>query len=71
MMTRRQEDGWIEWGGGDCPVAAGATVQLRMRLTPDVVDETSSPEDMRWTHNKSAWLFGGGDITAYRVVGDA
>jgi hypothetical protein len=31
MGDRRDEDGWIEWAGGEMPVANGALVDVRHR----------------------------------------
>lgn len=59
--------GWIEWGGGDCPVESEALVVIKCwheKLWPDFVKcAPSKAGALRWQH---AGL--GGDIIAYRVV---
>jgi hypothetical protein len=58
---RESEEGWIEWGGGACPVPARSRVAVRLRsgATHDAV----FAEDMFWSHTG-----GRGDIVAYRVI---
>jgi hypothetical protein len=53
-------DGWIEWGGGECPVAADALVEVRVR---DGCTGTTKALAMFWCHHD-----GPGDIVAYRLV---
>jgi len=55
-------DGWIEWNGGECPVAEGVMVWIRFRDG----DECPVGDDDYWLD----WQHGGhdGDIIAYRVV---
>lgn len=59
--------GWIEWGGGDCPVEPEALVNIRCaheRLWPSSVKcRPSKAVALRWDH-----LGLGGDIIAYREV---
>lgn len=52
---------WIEWSGGECPVAPETVVEIRVR------DGNPYPTD---TADKFYWLHGqlGSDIIAYRVV---
>ena len=52
--------GWIEWGGGECPVEEGALVDVRFRDGDD--DRNIEAIDLLWNHeNWSA------DIIAYRL----
>lgn len=57
--------GWVEWGGGPCPVAGEALVEAKLR-------DGHSPEFCQpaavwsWTHH--GW---GSDIVKYRVVRSA
>ena len=55
-LAERQPDadGWIVWGGGECPLKDGVSYQLRYR------DGAVSPVDMWVTWRK--------DIVAYRIV---
>lgn len=55
-------NGWIEWNGGECPVAGGALVEYRTAL--ESVGKAFA-KDLRWTW---AYCGNGGDIIAYRVV---
>lgn len=53
-------DGWIEWGGGECPVEEGTLVDVRFRDGDD--DRNIEAIDLLWNHeNWSA------DIIAYRL----
>lgn len=67
IITREQyesalaakNDGWIEWGGGECPVPRGTLVDVRFRDGDD--DRNIEAIDLLWNHeNWSA------DIIAYR-----
>lgn len=60
---------WIEWNGGECPVSADTTIELKFRQTPHEIDVEEEPHSLRWMH--TTWpsgTKGGGDIIAYRVV---
>lgn len=67
IVTREQyesalaaSDGWIEWGGGECPVEEGTLVDVRFRDGDD--DMNIEAIDLLWNHeNWSA------DIIAYRL----
>lgn len=53
-------EGWIEWGGGECPVEEGTLVDVRFRDGDD--DRNIEAIDLLWNHeNWSA------DIIAYRL----
>lgn len=57
------DDDWIQWGGGDCPVSHDAMVIVRLR------DGTEYPAHPAKSYT---WdFFGLGDIVAYRVVEEA
>lgn len=57
------DDGWIEWGGGECPVGDKVSVNVRFRC--DDVDNTGSlASEWRWSHYNVPY-----DIIAYRIVG--
>jgi hypothetical protein len=57
-------DGWIEWHGGECPVAPGTLTEVKFRA--GYIDCDNSPEFWRWSHINDH-----GDIIAYRVVKEA
>jgi hypothetical protein len=54
---------WIEWGGGECPVSDGATVEVEFRSG---VKSTGVFADEFWSKRNLS-----GDIVAYRVVSEA
>lgn len=58
--TQLGEDGWVAWGGGDCPVDGDAEVQVRFRSG---AYHRGAALGFEWEHH-NAWL----DVTAYRVV---
>lgn len=54
-------DGWIEWRGGECPIAhPRQEVEYLTRLGNEHITPAG---DLRWYHEGK-----GGDIIAYRVV---
>jgi hypothetical protein len=59
------EDGWLPWYGGGCPVAAGTMVDLRYRR--GIAEEKAAYAHLsRWKH-----LPCDDDIVAYRIVEEA
>ena len=61
---------WIEWAGGECPVADGAEVEIRW-FDADMGDwvQTSGPADtFSWPIIGKPGAPDDGDIIAYRVV---
>lgn len=57
---KKPDDGWIEWHGGECPVDAGTTVEVKM-LSGET--DVRPAYQYRWNH---VGYFN--DIIAYRVV---
>jgi hypothetical protein len=58
-------DGWIEWGGGKCPVEPGTAIEVRFRdlsQRPDY-DFTEYPNGAFWRHDGMD-----NDIVAYRLI---
>lgn len=55
-------DGWIEWGGGDCPVSEAALVEV-MFCDGDVAQDPARRLVWKWQHGGTD-----GDIVAYRLV---
>lgn len=55
-------DGWIEWKGGECPVAPDALVQLRYRDGEEDL-ELLPASQWHWDHHGD-----GDDVLAYRVA---
>ena len=63
------DDGWIDWGGGDCPVHPDTLVHVMLRCWDSQsrrereLDASAGPASIyRWAHIGSI-----GDIVAYRV----
>ncbi len=52
-------EGWIEWGGGECPVAAQVWVEIRLR---DGETEVLRARSCDWRHEVMY-----DDIIAYRI----
>lgn len=55
-----KNDGWIEWGGGECPVDTKTLVDIRLKV--GFTYKSCHPGDYSWRH-----AGGGGDIIAYRL----
>lgn len=60
-----EESGWIKWNGGECPVADGTEVEIKL-MDGDVLLNMGDPESLRWSHDGFS-----SDIIAYRVVEEA
>lgn len=56
-----QDDGWIQWGGGRCPVGNGVRVEVRFRDGSYEYEEVAG----RWVWSHTG---GGGDIIEYRTA---
>lgn len=59
-QQEKGDDGWIEWGGGDCPVEIGTLVEFEMR---DGDKDTAMGAVLDWPHENRS-----DDIIAYRVI---
>ena len=56
-------DGWIEWRGGECPVAKGAPIAIRHRDWSEFTETFALGYwNARWRHEGMA-----GDVVAYRL----
>lgn len=55
-----KNDGWIDWAGGECPVAGGTLVNVKQR--DNWVSECCMPDDWSWKHHGLSV-----DIIAYRL----
>ena len=62
-QQERGDDGWIEWGGGDCPVPKGTLVDIRLRDGGEYL--SCQPDAWVWVHRYSTVI---DPIIAYRVV---
>jgi hypothetical protein len=54
-------DGWIEWKGGDCPVADDCMVDVRLDNTSEI--KNALAEYLHWGHDKE-YMY---SIVAYRL----
>lgn len=63
LAGEEQQDGWISWGGGGCPVAEGTKIEVRFRRGETY--ETVYGPALCW--NVDGY---NSDIIAYRVVKD-
>ena len=64
-------DGWIEWGGGDCPVEAGTPIDIRDEdgfVWNDVVALGHTNTETMWEGRD---FFSGNNISAYRLIGES
>ena len=60
------DDGWIPWEGGDCPVAHGTVVDVRLR---NQGEGRAVASNWHWLHEtRGNSILEGADIIAYRVV---
>lgn len=57
---RPDEPGWIEFTGGDCPVAPTTLVEVRFRYYGQMTDVAG---EFDWFH-----IGGRHDITEYRII---
>ena len=54
---------WIEWAGGECPLADGGRHSIRKRDGWQSVPDIAAADWYGWRHNGSS-----ADIVAYRVL---
>lgn len=70
IITRKQyeaalaakNDGWIDWGGGECPVDSDAIVDVKLKNGVQITDGETSAAAYYWDHMNQR-----GDIIAYRL----
>lgn len=58
-------DGWIPWGGGECPVDEGLEIEVKLR---DHTKMAGKARHFLWRHASGRPLYQRNDIIAYRVV---
>lgn len=56
----KDDDGWIEWHGGECPVPDGTPVHYRLRN--GLLGLGADPADVDWRHMGAA-----DDVVRYRI----
>lgn len=59
------EDGWLPWYGGECPVPEGTRIEIRFSDNT-ISSRLSNATSLKWSHKRLP-----GDIFAYRVVEEA
>jgi hypothetical protein len=57
-LMRVEDEGWIEWSGGECPVARGTLIEVRFRSGAQHIGT-----GWRWAHDQ-----GESSIVAYRLA---
>jgi len=62
-QQEKEGDGWIEWGGGECPVPDNTRVQVK--FLDGYAPVVAEPQYLRW---QTLGLGVAGDIIAYRVI---
>lgn len=63
LLKAAPDDGWIEWSGGDMPVAEGVFVDVKFRNGKRFLNYSAT--EYYWSRDVNE---GGCDIIAYRVV---
>lgn len=60
------EDGWIPWSGGECPIEPPAhNLFIRFRIGTETSDYKSRAQSYFWLHEERAHS---ADIIAYRIA---
>jgi hypothetical protein len=57
----QEDDGWIEWEGGECPVPEGTEISVRLRDGREGKDD--APQNWFWGCDQRGY-----DIIAYKVI---
>lgn len=57
---RPADDGWIEWGGGECPLLKDARVRVKTRAGMEIEGFVGAANWNQYNH--------GSDIIAYRLI---
>ncbi|MFU2368480.1 MAG: hypothetical protein ACM685_22895 [Enterobacteriaceae bacterium] len=73
IITREQyeaalaakSDGWIEWGGGECPVSDNAMVDVRYR--DGQIHKAQRADYYEWGHGYAHFVTTSAEIIAYRL----
>lgn len=73
IITREQyeaalaakNDGWIDWGGGECPVSDNAMVDVRYR--DGQIHKAQRADSYEWGHGYAHFVTTSADIIAYRL----
>lgn len=73
IITREQyeaalaakNDGWIDWGGGECPVSDNAMVDVRYR--DGQIRKAQRADSYEWGHGYAHFVTTSADIISYRL----
>jgi len=60
-VTETQDDGWIPWNGGECPIDPDCLVYYKMRNN-DSECRPVKAKSLKWDHDEAPY-----DLTAYRI----
>lgn len=61
LEQQERGEGWIEWGGGECPVGSYSKVETRLRC--GLYSDADEARLIYWNHTGR-----GSDIIAYRII---
>jgi len=64
LEQQERGDGWIEWGGGECPVPEGVKAEIKFR-DGDCAELDTWLDILEWRQKGY-----GSDIIAYRIIPD-
>lgn len=67
LTAIQKDDGWIEWGGGECPVDEESAVDVMQRNGALMLGEPAGC--FEWKHGNAVLHESPMDIVAYRIVG--
>lgn len=62
-QQEKGDDGWIEWGGGECPAPPESKISVRLRGAEGEKYHGHQADWFEWNHYGNAL-----DIIAYRVI---
>lgn len=66
ILEQQERGEWIEWGGGEMPVAECTAVEVKFRYGA-VSGEAEYAGAYRWFHSAQSYS-GHADIIAYRII---
>lgn len=62
------EEGWIEWNGGECPLGPDVIADIRTRMDQYPRQRAQGWHWMTWKHEPTYFHGNNSDIIAYRIV---
>lgn len=61
LVSKPENDGWIPWSGGECPVDGGLLIEVKYRGYAEI--EINRGKEFRWNHADKP-----SDIIAYKII---